>query len=240
MENKFKAMYVTGDIHGRLDRITNFIKRYDLNSEDYAIVVLGDMGIYWNNNGWDAQWIIRNYEADYKCHIFFIDGNHENFNLLNKVPIFNGIGAVSPHIHYLPRGFIFEPIVNNIKLRILCCGGADSVDKVWREEGKSWWPQEAISKTDVSEEVFTYCFDYVFTHCCGYDTFKKYKSILISHNGLKDTGDHNSEKVLQSILDKTKYSKHLFGHYHVNCKLNEKERCLYEDFIDILDEYPAI
>lgn len=239
--NQFKDIYITGDIHGNLNRIKNFIDRFDINSEDYAIIVLGDFGLLWERNPWAKNFKINLYEDKYKCHIFWIDGNHENFDLVKEIPIDKetGFGFVSQHIHYLPRGFIFRPEVETISMKILCCGGADSVDKIWRKEGLSWWPQEAISLEDI-KKVKEGDYDFVLTHCCGYDTFAQYKNILISHNQLKDTGDHLSEKNLQKILDKINYGKHFFGHYHVDCTLDDKHMCLYDRFVSLLDEYNKI
>lgn len=239
--NKFKDVYITGDIHGRLERLMDFIDRFDINDEDHAIIVLGDFGILWERNSYAANFKIKTYEDKYKCHIFWIDGNHENFDLIDKLTYnkMNLLSDLSDHIHYIPRGYELNLNINGKKINALCCGGADSVDKMWREEGISWWSQEAITLKDV-EKIKEKHYDFVFTHCCGYNTFVQYKNILISHNGLKDTGDHFSEKNLQQILNKIDYSKHYFGHYHVDCTLDNKNMCLYDRFVSLLDEYNKI
>ena len=38
-------------------------------------------------------------------------------------------------------------------LNILCIGGADSVDRMWREWGISWWNQERITDSDVKKTI---------------------------------------------------------------------------------------
>jgi len=59
-------------------------------------------------------------------------------------------------------------------------GGATSIDKHWRIEGKSWWPEEIPSNKEFSEgiknlEKYNWKVDYVLTHAAPkviYDTLR--------------------------------------------------------------------
>lgn len=102
---------VTGDKHGQFGNIYDLIDRLYLGEND-NILVLGDMGLFWSNNLAMTKNTIDNYEKKYNCNIWFIDGNHENFDLLKLLPAAPGgndkIRYVSPHIRYITRGTIMD------------------------------------------------------------------------------------------------------------------------------------
>lgn len=83
------------------------------------------MGLFWRKDRKDSNEFIKFYEENYKCNLWFIDGNHENFDQLKELHIVDGLGYISPHIRWIPRGTILD-----IKgKRCLFLGGADSVDR---------------------------------------------------------------------------------------------------------------
>lgn len=68
-------IFVTGDTHGDLTKIINFIKRFDLQLGD-QIFVLGDFGIFWRKDGRDSKYWIDLYEKECNgVHLYWIDGN---------------------------------------------------------------------------------------------------------------------------------------------------------------------
>ena len=78
------GIYVTGDCHGDFKKLIDFIERMSLDEND-TIIVLGDMGLLWNAHNDFLQYFIANfYEVRYKTEILWIDGNHENFDLIKK------------------------------------------------------------------------------------------------------------------------------------------------------------
>lgn len=78
------AIFVTGDTHGTLDAEKLSMLRGKLTADDY-IIVLGDFGVCWNNNGHDSY--TREFRGHFPCTVLFVDGNHENFTLLNDYPV---------------------------------------------------------------------------------------------------------------------------------------------------------
>ena len=76
-------IYITGDTHGDIDfkkLKVYFAHRYS--SPKDVLIILGDAGIIWNKS--------EEYTSDYSLlgpTVLFIDGNHENFDLLNKFPV---------------------------------------------------------------------------------------------------------------------------------------------------------
>ena len=222
--------FITGDIHGDVARLILFIQRMKLKSGD-KICVLGDAGILWRNDKKDTDYIIK-YWDEYSngVELYFIDGNHENFNLLNSLPVDeNNMGIVSDKIHYLRRGCVYE--ING--KRILSCGGADSVDWYRRTEGLSWWKEETISQADI-DRVPAGHYDYVFTHCCPRSIFENNKVYLITLANIdQDVVNHCSEDMLEKLMNKITFDHFYFGHYHIDRVLNDKFRCLFNDFVEM-------
>lgn len=231
--------FVTGDTHGELSRIYNWIDRMDLNDFGINIIIAGDAGICWNKNKKDLLQTIQFHEDNYDFHIWFIDGNHENFDILKLYePDDCGIVNISPHIHYLPRGTgIYIQTSDGIK-SLLCCGGADSIDKYRRIPHLTWWADEMITQKDINKclkhKKDVDKVDYIITHCCPYSVFKKYAVYLITLAGI-DQGavEHESELMLDQLAENMDCDKHFFGHYHVDKQLDDKYRCLLNDFIEL-------
>lgn len=75
----------------------------------------------------------------------FIDGNHENFDRLNKYPeidMFGGkVGKIEEGIYHLKRGYVYE--IQECK--ILTFGGANSIAKHTLTEGVDWWKEEKFN-----------------------------------------------------------------------------------------------
>ena len=220
--------FVKGDIHSEMPEIWRFIKKFDLGEGD-NIIVLGDFGIFWNKEQNDARYYIKEYEKYCNgVHLYWIDGNHENFDIIDSwkatkdKPFDN-----SEHIHYCPRGLVMD--INGKKG--LFMGGADSIDKMWRKEGLSWWPQEQIKETDI--EGITGYYDYVFTHCCPYSVFNRNRVFLCMHGGETRDITHKSEEVLDKMFSNITFGHHYFGHYHVSWEIEEKHTCLFHNFIEL-------
>ena len=99
--------------------------------------------------------------------IFTVLGNHENYDSIEKMPVKDMFGAkcrkIRSNVYAVERG----EILSIEGLNILCIGGADSIDKAWRQDGISWWAQEKISDTDVKKTVekgLTCSFDMICSH----------------------------------------------------------------------------
>lgn len=220
--------FVTGDCHGRFERIWRFIKKFDLGEED-TIIVCGDMGLYWNKDMRDANYNIRQYEENCNgVRLWWIDGNHENFDIINKLKE-NDMIECSPHITYMGRGVCMDTEIGTM----LFMGGADSVDKMLRTEHLSWWKDETITEDDIAGIRGHY--NYVFSHACPLGIFNQNKVFLCTLNNINENNAiHISENSLEILRNNIEYDHWYFGHYHVNKKLDDKHMCLYEDFIELI------
>ena len=221
-------IYITGDTHGLIDfdKLNYFKTIYT--SEKDVLIILGDAGIAWSEE--ELEHTISKYEL-LGITIIFIDGNHENFSMLNNLPIVEMYGAkmhkISNNIYHVLRGEITT--INN--LNFLCLGGAISIDKHYRILNKSYWLEEEITEKDINNALtnlkkYNFEVDYVLTHCV--DTIT-----LINEFGYNP--DSCTDRL--NFIDKfVKYKYWYFGHYHIDEDFNKK-RCFYDDILTINEVY---
>lgn len=222
-------IYITGDTHGLIDtmKLKYFKNKYF--SEKDVLIILGDAGIVWSEE--EIEEHIRFY-VSLNLIIIFIDGNHENFKLLNKFPITNMFNAkmhlIAQNIYHVMRGEIM--IINDLKF--LCIGGAVSIDKIYRKKGVSYWDEENISKKDIDNalinlEKHDFKVDYILTHCVDTKT-------VINNFGYRSDNCTDSLSFIDKLVN---YKNWYFGHYHVDKVFDEKKRCFYDDILEIKKMY---
>ena len=143
-------IYVTGDTHGEHDffKLWFFaLHNKDLTKDDYVIIA-GDFGGLWEEKTLQKD-LDRFSELPFT--VLFVDGNHENFDLINAYPVVQWKGGkvrkIRDDILHLTRGQVFE--IDGKK--IFTFGGGTSVDKWMRQEGVSWWKQELPTYDDQEE-----------------------------------------------------------------------------------------
>lgn len=223
-------VYVTGDTH----RVIDFDKlrklpRDQFTKEDY-VIICGDAGIIW---GSDTDNEIIEIYNNLPFTTLFIDGNHENHDLLDSYPVeeWNGgkVHKISDSIIHLMRGQVF----NICGQRFFTMGGAVSTDKWHRTEGVSWWARELPSNEEYEEaienlEKVNFEVDYVLTHCgpislvyeLGF-AFRWYERDVLTWFFNRLVFDFN-----------LKFKTWYFGHYHVDRGIKEDGRdkyvCLYD------------
>lgn len=78
-------IFVTGDTHGDYTRFNtaNFPEQKAMTKLDY-VIICGDFGI-WNESNEEKYWL--NWLQDKPFTTLFVDGNHENYDLLNSYPV---------------------------------------------------------------------------------------------------------------------------------------------------------
>lgn len=225
------AVYVTGDCHQDMRKIYAFADKMELGPDDY-VIVLGDMGIFWRHDKADAKVIIKDFEARYNFNLYFVDGNHENFKILNSLEEDeNHMGYVSEHIRHLKRGRRY-----NIGGKdILAIGGADSIDKFRRTPGLSWWEEEAITDEDVNR-IDPGHYDYVLSHTCPLSIFNQNKTYLCTLGNIVDDSNPEfkiSNNKLEQVFNFIDFKHWYFGHYHVDLHIYDKFTCLFNMFKEL-------
>lgn len=166
------SIFVTGDVHGIAEYgASRFSSRsWPLGrtlTRDDVVIVAGDFGFIWGGSNIDKYWL--DWFESKPWTTCFVDGNHENHHLLAGLPVreWNDglVHEVRPHVLHLMRGEVFDIAGTTV----LTMGGAASHDKQWRQEGKTWWPEEMPNESEMehchaSLDRVGWKVDYVVTH----------------------------------------------------------------------------
>ena len=224
-------IYACGDTHGSIHihklNSENFPQGENLTKDDY-VIVCGDFGLVWYDNGEDYWW--RDWINKKPWTTLFIDGNHENFTLLNNFPKEKWHGGtihkISDSIYHLCRGQVFE--IDGKK--IFTMGGAKSHDKFLRKEYISWWPEEMPNYMEYEEALYNleqndWKVDYIFTHCAPTHI----------QQAINPTYQFDALTIfLDQIAAEAKFKKWYFGHYHMDFRVRNY-RCLFHE-IELVTE----
>ena len=133
-------LYITGDTHGNqlkwLEQIHPALSPGD------GVIVAGDFGYGFWSGPLGSEDAFYDWLAAQPYAVFFIDGNHENFDRLLALPVepWRGgrIQRIRPNVIHLMRGEVYL-----IEGRtVFTFGGGHSADFWRRKPGTSWWPQE--------------------------------------------------------------------------------------------------
>lgn len=237
-------LYITGDIHGSIKRFLpeNWEKKgFPPMAEDDYVLVLGDFGIPWESMPlWgdevpegkdDADKL--DFLAELPSTFLFIDGNHENFEMLYKYPEEEWSGGMihrlRPNVLHLMRGEVF----NLKEMRFFTLGGARSIDRAFRLEDVSWWPQEIPSEEEFAKAKENLAragnrVDLVFSHAAPLCFLSPHKKVLgfdpeISKQDI-------TIKMLSVLESSISYQRWYFGHYHLDYYDQKRNaRWMYRD-----------
>ena len=215
-------LYFTGDLHGDRRRFGAWKLRW-LGKKD-ALVVCGDIGFLWDGGKEEQEvleWIGRR-----KYDVLFLEGTHDNLDLLDRYPVEEWNGGRCHHIcgnlRHLIRGEVFTIQGKTL----LAAGGGESRDAVFRERGVNWWPQELPEMEEVEEwlrrlDALGRRVDYVASHQAPTTV----DSCL--------TGAVCEATPLTAFLDwvqqNCSFDRWFFASYHQDRLIPPKYRCLFEE-----------
>lgn len=189
---------------------------------DYLFIT-GDFGYIWTGSKEEEK--ILDFIGLLPITVLFIDGNHENYKLLNKYPIEEWQGGkvqnIRENIIHLMRGEIY----NFLGKTIFTFGGAKSIDRQFRIKDISWFEKEMPSQEEMKHAVDNLykndnSVDIILTHTCAIDTLNK----IVRYPEQDDTSNF-----LSYIKENINYDKWFFGHLHNPLNVNNKEYCLYKN-----------
>lgn len=159
----------------------------------------------------------------------WIDGNHENFDILYEFPLTDKFGGkvreIAPDIYHLDRGQVLT--IDGKKIFVM--GGAKSHDREHRIEHISWWEQEMPNNQEMERAIEAldknqWEVDYVLTHCAP-------RSVQLT---LSDWYENDPlVSFLERVREDLKFKHWYFGHYHLDKKINDKFTVLYNKVIQI-------
>lgn len=234
-------IFVTGDTHGftSMGKLStkNWPEGKELGKDDYLIIA-GDFGLMWSYKRTKSEEHWLQWLDDQPWTTLFVDGNHENFDLLDNLQekdMFGGtVGIVSHKVLHLKRGQVYR--INGQK--ILAMGGAHSHDRFYRKWGESMWIQEEITDEDVQRaiknlEAVMFDVDHVISHCAPPDwALKSMPADRVAYY----QPDH-SEENLARLRDHSGlvFGKWWFGHYHeeVSDPYEDRWQCVYHKKVEL-------
>ena len=157
-------VYVTGDTHGDFSRFqSSALKRA---TEEDVLIICGDFGFFWDDSKNEQK--LRRKITELKYTVAFVDGCHENFDMLEQYPIteWNDGKArvIAPNLVHLLRGQIYTICGKTF----FTFGGGHSQDFEYRT-AENWWEQEQPTYQEIVDaaknlEAHGNEVDYIITH----------------------------------------------------------------------------
>ncbi len=230
-----KRIFITGDKHGTFSHLFHFVETMAV-AEDDVLLIAGDAGYVWDG---DYAYGIATLEQTFAGIIAFVDGNHENHDLLNamEVSIWNGgkVHKVGERTYHLMRGEAYS--IYGKKFFVF--GGARSVDKDRREEGISWWASEEPTSAELAygkENLLAHRdeIDYIITH-----ETPLFARGQIARNKPMDADyllPTHFEEWYHFITESPRMKMWYFGHMHVDLQITSRLTGVYAGFLEITEE----
>lgn len=248
------AIFLTGDTHGDFSRFRkgNYAALDNLTKEDY-VIICGDFGGVWCNS--PQEQALLDWLDGRPFTTLFVDGNHENYDLLETFPVSEWQGGevqyIRPSILHLRRGQIYT--INGKTFFTL--GGASCHDipdgilepddplfrlkksrlnrrhAYYRINHQSWWKEELPSAEELENasrnlDKAGRQVDYIITHCCP----SSLQQVLTGGTYPDDA----LTLFLENIRQSCDFQLWFFGHYHANHLIEDKFILLYEKIVQLV------
>jgi predicted phosphodiesterase len=236
-------IYVTGDTHGdqeRMEQLLAWMAELPKGEAPNRLIICGDFGYLFQNQLEEHAFLDQVEEklTALGGEILFCDGNHENFDALNALPVsqWNGgqVHFVRPHIIHLMRGqrFTIE------EKTFFVFGGASSMDKAYRKSMeqvshgvKYWWEQELPNDEDyrTASDTLKACgnqVDYIITHTAP-------KKALLQMAIYPTREDLELVGYLDWIRAEVTYRHWYFGHLHLDEDTFGNMTCLLHQVVPL-------
>ena len=225
-------IFITGDCHANIDwfklKPDYFPQGQHLTKDDF-VIICGDFGGVWDNGEYDNY--IQGWYNSQPWTTLFIDGNHENHNLLDSFPVSEWHGGkvhrISDKIIHLMRGQVYD--IGGFTFFTM--GGASSHDKQYRKENETWWARELPSIEEYEEgfrnlEAHGNKVDIILSHCPPDSVLNMFYC------------DYEHDKLtnyLEVVRQSVDFEKWFCGHMHRDLNFGDRYICLYNT-IEELEE----
>ena len=248
-------IFLTGDCHASYTKLSSksFSESRALTKDDY-VFICGDFG-YWEESKRQDYWM--DWLEGRPFTTLWVDGNHENYDLLKKLPVeqWNGgkVHFIRPSVIHLMRGQIYEidgkrfftfggARSHDISGGILEKDDPDLQDKIWNLEDlgqpfrinhMTWWKEELPDDKEMQTGIAAlekagWETDYIITHCCATSLQDENPDSAYESDCLTD--------YLSTIRKRCVYRHWFFGHYHEDRDWSDKETCLYRSIVELTTE----
>lgn len=221
-------VYITGDTHGEESRLSS--SKLKFMKEGDTLIVCGDFGFIWDDSK-KEQKLIRQL-GKRKYNICFIDGTHENFELLNNYEVSTWKGGkvhkIYDNLYHLMRGQVFT----FDDMRVFTMGGGESPDIDIRREENGWSKEEIPTQDELLEgaqnlEKYNYKVDVVVTHepptaIKGFLQLKDYDSLRVTA----------LNAYFAELSESVDFKKWFFGSMHIDKYISSTHIAVFKNIIN--------
>lgn len=222
---------VTGDMHGDLSRFKDK-KIKKLKKGDF-LIVCGDFGFVWDGSKREQR-ILKKIGRK-RFYTLFVEGCHENYDLLEQYPEeeFCGgtVNVISGRLMHVKRGSLLDLQGN----KIFAFGGGQTKEIDIRRESKTWWEQELPTPEEVKHGVKVLTedgkdVDYIITHepPASMKEFLGFEVRQISH----------MHTFFDAVKNDCKFKMWFFGKAHMNKVIPPRYHCLFDEVVQIESKLP--
>ena len=224
-------VYITGDTHGDFTRFTS-PAAHRLRKDD-TLIVCGDFGFLWDGGKKEQRLIKKLGKLPYT--VLFLDGRHENYELLRGYPVTEWSGGlvqvIEGSLMHLMRGEVYTIEYETY----FAFGGGESTDHDMRSNAITWWEEEMPS----AEEMLTgrrhleehgNKVDFILTHepsgkASGYmgDKSARLDGVNVYFNQIEDT---------------VEYVRWFFGCLHLDKPMSKRHLAIFRKIVPV-HEKPA-
>lgn len=234
-----QPIVLCGDLHGQIDygKLANSEVRRFLDGEypPCIVISLGDWGVIWNDSekSIKQERHLLDWYNEKPWETLVVLGNHEGFDRIGRLPIESRYGApvrrVSEKVFILAHGNIYT--IHN--QRFFVFGGGESIDRMFRTPGASWWPEEIPNEADFRRGIQTLAsvggsIDWVLSHTCP----RLVVDYMLEAGLLPSSGEKVNDPTVQmlSALEAQIQSVRgwYFGHFHLDFQWRYFH-CLYRN-----------
>lgn len=218
-------VYVTGNIHG--DRTVFEGENYQKLKAGDTLLVCGDFGFLWEGTEQERQALQS--LADKPYTILFVDGSHENFDLLEQCPVVEYAGGsthqLAANVYHLMRGQIFTLEGKTF----FAFGGGESEEKQFYIEAEKWWPREMPTIGEMEDGVRRLYqqdlkVDYIITH-------NPAPKARVTYN--LDKNKTQLEAFFEEIVREVQYDRWFYGSEHIDRVVTEKHISVFYNVIPV-------
>lgn len=218
-------VYITGDIHGDIADIES--RNISKLRKDDVLIVTGDFGFIWDNSKSELKALKK--LSKKKFTILFVEGVHENFDLLEEyeeTDIFCGKAKkIADNIYCLNRGEIYT--IDNKSF--FCLGGGEAEDTFENRDA-----DPLTHKAMPTDEQLQNAVDKL-------QSRGKKVDIIITHEApasvkrliRRDSVINDLNLFLDTMLHNVKYNKWYFGSLHTDRTVSKQLICVWQDVISL-------
>lgn len=218
-------IYITGDMHGDItrfdDRTLKKLKKKD------TLFICGDFGFVWNGGEQENKLLKRLGKKKYT--IAFLDGRHENYDLLEGYPVteWNGgkVQVISGNLIHLLRGEIYTVEGKTF----FTLGGGESPDHDIREGMGTYFEAEIptaaqLKNAENNLSAVHNTVDYILTHEPS-GKANGFFSVNKPSDGVN--------LLLNRFEETVSFTRWYFGCLHLDRSMSTRHRAVFKEVIPV-------